>query len=154
MQVSKWLSDIAFHFGLFWLQTSVLIYSIVFIIMPESISKLLHASIWSGCADRNLNRFPFLGQLTGINLDLLLCTWLDLKNEDLFLCLIFTQRPMNDWKIEQSDGYSIGQWHVLAKSIEILISHVKKICCQCDSVTRHSWPLILQENPLTVWNLD
>ena len=46
--------------------------------------------------NRNLNRFPFLGQLTGINLDLLLCTWLDLKNEDLFLCLIFTQRPMND----------------------------------------------------------
>ena len=48
----------------------------------------------------DLSRHPILGLIS--NLDLLLCTGLNLQWVDLFLCLSLTQRPMNDQKIEQS----------------------------------------------------
>ena len=34
-----------------------------------------------------------------------------------FLCPIFTQRTMNDWKIEQSNEHGIGLYQLLANSI-------------------------------------
>ena len=49
----------------------------------------------------NLCRHLFLSQV--LKLDLLLCTGFNLEHADLFLCPIFTLRPMNDWKIEQSN---------------------------------------------------
>ena len=42
--------------------------------------------------DSNLSRCPFLGHV--IDLDPLLCTGFDLEHAVLFLCHIFTQRPM------------------------------------------------------------
>ena len=53
----------------------------------------------------NLSRRPFLGQV--VNFDLLLCTGFDSEHEALFLCHIFTQRPMADRKIERSEGRGI-----------------------------------------------
>ena len=55
--------------------------------------------------DSNLSRRPFLGQV--VNFDLLLCTGFDSEHEALFLCHIFTQRPMADRKIERSEGRGI-----------------------------------------------
>ena len=46
----------------------------------------------------------FLWQVVG--LEQLLCTGLNNEPEDLFLCLIFTQKPMNNQKIELFDGCS------------------------------------------------
>ena len=44
--------------------------------------------------DSNHSRRPFLGQV--VDLDLLLNTGFDLEHAVLFLCHMFTQRPMND----------------------------------------------------------
>ena len=46
----------------------------------------------------NFLQLLLLGHI--VNLYLLLCTWLNLKHADLFWYLSFTQRPINDWKIE------------------------------------------------------
>ena len=117
--VIAWLSNIAFHWRL---QTLVVI---------DSESRL--TSFPSFCAppsevavlfDSNLSRLPFLGQV--VDLDLLLCTGFDSEHAVLFLCHIFTQRPMNDRKIERSDGRGFGRQQLLANSIEIFISHEKK----------------------------
>ena len=62
--------------------------------------------------DSNLSRCPFLGQV--VDLDLLLCTGFDSEHSVLFLCHIFTQRPMTDRKIERSDGRSFGLQQLLA----------------------------------------
>ena len=43
---------------------------------------------------------PVLGQM--FNLNLLLCTGFSLEHADLFICLVFTERPMNNCKIQQS----------------------------------------------------
>ena len=74
--------------------------------------------------DWNLSRCPFLRQIVDLEigiriLDLLLCTGFDLVHTDLYLCLIFTQRSMNDQKIERSHYYYCGLQHSFAKSIEI-----------------------------------
>ena len=45
-----------------------------------------------------------------VALDLLFYTGFDLEHEDLFLCLIFTQRLMNEQKIEPSDKRCLGHW--------------------------------------------
>ena len=62
--------------------------------------------------DSHLGRRPFLGQV--VNFDLLLCTGFDSEHEALFLCHIFTQRPMADRKIELSDGRCIVWQNLLA----------------------------------------
>ena len=120
--VTIWLSNIAFHLRPIWLQTLVVI---------DSESRL--TSFPSFCAppsevavlfDSNLSRLPFLGQV--VDLDLLLCTGFDSEHAVLFLCHIFTQRPMTDRKIERSDGRCFGRQQLLANSIEIFISHEKK----------------------------
>ena len=72
----------------------------------------------------NLSRLPFLREV--INLDLLLCTGLKSEYAVLFLCHMFTQRPMNDCKIEWSDGRCFGWQQRLANSIENFISHEKR----------------------------
>ena len=72
----------------------------------------------------NLSTPPFPGHV--VNLDLLFCTGFDSEQAVLFLCHIFTQRPMTDRKIERSDGRGFGRQQLLANSIEIFISHEKK----------------------------
>ena len=64
--------------------------------------------------DSNLSRRPFLGQV--VDLDLLLCTGFDSELVVLFLCHIFTQGPgpMNDRKIERSNGRGFGRQQLLA----------------------------------------
>ena len=83
-----------------------------FRIMPDIVSKLLCAANWSSCAVR----------LAG----LLLCTGFDSEHPALFLCHIFTQRPMNDRKIERSDGRCFGMQQLLSNSVEKFISDIKK----------------------------
>ena len=88
--------------------------------------------------DSNLSRRPFLGQV--VDLDLLLCTGFDLEHAVLFLCHIFTQRRMNDRKIEQSDGCCFGLQQLLANSnysIEYFISNEKQIRHHCPIYTKH-----------------
>ena len=60
MQVSTWLSNIAFHLWLIWMQTLVAIR-----IMPDIVSKLLRFAIWSSCAVRfesEQTPFPWTGR--------------------------------------------------------------------------------------------
>ena len=116
-----WLSNIAFHLQPIWLQASVAI---------DSESRLtLFPSFWAQPSEvaalfyLNLSRCPFLGQV--VDSDLLLCTGLDLEHAVLFLYHIFTQRPMNDRKIERSDGRCLGRQQLVANSIEISL-HMKE----------------------------
>ena len=106
--VTIWLSNIAFHLRPIWLQTLVSI---------DSESR--QTSFQSFCAppsevavlfDSNLSRRPFLRQV--VDLDLLLCAGFDSEHEVLFLCHIFTQRPINDRKIEQSYGRCFGRQQI------------------------------------------
>ena len=117
--VTTWLSNIAFHLQPIWLQTLVAIDSEScltsfpsFCAPPSEVAVLFHL---------NLSRLPFLRQV--VDLDLPLCTGFDLEHAVLFLCHIFTQRSMNDRKIERSDGRCLGWQQLLAYSIEI--SHDK-----------------------------
>ena len=100
-----------------------------FRIMPDIVSKLLRACIWSRCVVQfEFEQTPFLGQV--VNLDLLLCTGFDSEHAILFLCHIFTQRPMNDCKIEQSDGRCFGWQQLFANWTPIpwkFSFHMKKI---------------------------
>ena len=104
-----------------------------FRVMLEIVSKVLRAAIWSGCSIRLESvQMPFSwtrhDQFRHLNM--LLCTWFNLEHvdlecrvaaldlamkgswyltnwllqmHDLFLCLLFIQRPMTDVKIEQSN---------------------------------------------------
>ena len=47
------------------------------------------------------------------------CTGFNSEYAVLFLCHILTQRPLNDRKIERSDGRGLGRQQLLANSIEI-----------------------------------
>ena len=120
--------NIAFHLQSIWLQTLV-------VIKFRSIQNhswhcfqafarrhLKSLGCWLQLSNSNLSRRPFLGQV--VDLDLLLCTGFD--TEHLFLCHILTQRPMTDWKIEQSNGRCFGLQQLLANFIENFISHEKK----------------------------
>ena len=127
------LIQVAFHLLPIWLQTLVAI---------DSESRL--TSFPSFCAplsevaalfDSNLSRRPFLRQV--VDLDLLLCTGFDLEHAVLFLCHIFTQRPMNDCKIERSRRRCFGQQQLLADSIEIFIKHEKKVARRGPISTKH-----------------
>ena len=55
---------------------------------------------------------------------------------DLSLCLIFTQRPLNDSKIELSSEHCFCLYLVPVKSIDIIFSHIKKVLL---SVTCSEW---------------
>ena len=120
---SPFLRQVAFHLRPILLQTLVAI-------DPES----CQTSFPSFCAppsevavlfDSNLSRRPFLGQL--VDLDLLLCTGFDSEPEDLFLCHIFTQRPMNDSKSERRDGCCFGQQQLLVDSMRTSFPNEKKL---------------------------
>ena len=106
-----------------------------FRIMPDIVSKVLRAAIWSCCVVQfEFEQTPFLGQV--VDLDLLLCTGFDSEHVVLFLCHIFTQRPMNDCKIEQSDGRCSGWQQLFANSMENFISHEKNHCRHCQIFTK------------------
>ena len=109
------LRQVAFHLLLIGLQTLVEINSESsltlfpsFCVLPSEVAVLFNL---------NLSTCPFLGQV--IDIDLLLCTRFDSKPVVLFLCHNFTQRPMNDCKIERSNGRCFGQQQLPAHSIEI-----------------------------------
>ena len=93
-------------------------------ITPDIVSKLLlppsEVAVLSVLFNLKLSRRSFLRQV--VNLFLLLCTGLDSEHAVLFQCHIFTQRPMNDRKIERRDGRCFGQQQLLTNSIEIFIS--------------------------------
>ena len=72
-----------------------------------------------------------------INLDLLLGTGFYLEHAVLYLCHIFTQRPMYDSKIKRSDGHCFGRQQRLANSIENFILHEKKVALRCPISTKH-----------------
>ena len=59
-----------------------------------------------------------------VDLDLLPCIGFDSNHADLFLCLVFTQRIVNE-RNEPSDGRCFGLLNVLAKSMKIHF-HIKK----------------------------
>ena len=86
--------------------------------MPAIVSKLLHATIWSRCS--------VLFESEQTPSDLLLCTGFYSEHAALFLCLVSTQRPMTDRKIERSYGCSFGQHQLVADSMENFVSHEKK----------------------------
>ena len=93
------LGQVSFHLRPIWLQTLVAIDSESrltsfpnFCASPSEVAALFNS---------NLSRRPFLGQV--VDLDLLLCTGFDSEHAVLFLCHIFTQRPMTDRKVERSD---------------------------------------------------
>ena len=107
------LGQVAFHLRPILLQTLVAIDSEScqtffpsFCTPPSEVAVLFY-----------LNLSPFLGQV--VDLDLLLCTWFNLEHVILFLCHIFTQRPMNDHKVERSDSRCFGRQKRLAYSMEI-----------------------------------
>ena len=85
--------------------------------MPDIVSKSFSTqpTALNVLFNLNLSRRPFLSQV--IDFDLLRCTGFDSEHTSLFLCHIFTQRPMNDWKIEQSDGRCFVPQQLLAKCI-------------------------------------
>ena len=122
--VTTWLSNIAFHLRLIWLQTLVAIDSESrltlfpsFCAPPSEVAVLF---------DWDLSRRPFKFLQQVIDLDLLLCTGFNLKHADLFLCHIFTRRQMTHRKIERSHGRGIGLQQFVANSIENFISLQKK----------------------------
>ena len=90
MLVTTWLSNIAFHLRLIWLQTLVAIDSESrltlfpsFCVPPSEVAVLF---------DLNLSRRPFLGPV--VDLDLLRFTGFDSEHAVLFLWHICTQRQM------------------------------------------------------------
>ena len=119
-------SNITFHLQMIWLQNFGCYW---FRIMPDIVSKLLLSAIWSCCAVQLVSvQTPFLRQV--VNLDLMLCsvcTGFNSEHTVLFLCSIFTQRPMTDWNIEQSYGLCFGQQQLLANSFKNFISHKKNV---------------------------
>ena len=131
------VSNITFHLRSIWLQPLA-----VRIIIPDIVSKLLRASIWSRCAVwfLNLSRRPVLGQI--VDLDLLLYTGFHLEHAVLFLCHIFTQWPMNDRKIERSNERGFSRKQLLANSIQNFISHEERVTRHGPIFTKH-WPFWL-----------
>ena len=87
--------DLATNFGCY--QFRITTSFLNFCVPPSEVAALFYS---------NLSRRPFLGQV--VDSDLLLCTVFDSEHVVLFLCRIFTQRPINDRKIERSDGRCLG----------------------------------------------
>ena len=86
-----------------------------FRIIPDIISKLFCSTMWSQCVasvwfESEQTPFP----RTGHWLRSAACTEFDLEHAVLFLCHMFTQQPMNDRKIMQSDGCGFGLQQLLA----------------------------------------
>ena len=97
------LGQVAFHLRPIWLQTLVAIDSEScltsfprFCAPPSEVAVLF---------DSNLSRRPFLGQV--VDSDLLLCTGFDLEHADLFLCHIFSQRPVTDRRLSKAMGAAL-----------------------------------------------
>ena len=139
--VTTWFSNITFHLWPIWMQTLIAIDSEIesesrqtsfpsFCTPPSEVAALFD-SIWA--------RHPFLGQVVDSEpiSDQQLCTGFDLEHVVLFLCHIFTQRPMTDRKIERSYGRCFGWQQLLANSIEIFISHEKKVTRCGPKFTKH-----------------
>ena len=127
------LSNITFHLQSIWLPTLVVIYSASRMTLFPSLC--MQPSEVSGLFYLNLSRLPFLRQV--IDLDLLFCTGFNSEHVVLFLFHILTQKPITIRKIEQNNGRCFGLQQVLANSIEVFISHKKKVTCRCPKYTKH-----------------
>ena len=99
------------------------------------VSKLLCAAIWSRCAVRfESEQTPFQVPRTGRRLRSAALHRIRFGTLHrirfgttlLFLCHIFTKRPMNDRKIEQIHGRGFGRQQLLAHSMEISFPMKKK----------------------------
>ena len=96
LQAFVWFSDTTFHLHQFLLEKFGSDWSQI---MPDIFSQLfLHYHLKWLFSSIGINLFWADAQFLDI-LDLLLCTGFDSEHTDLFWCLMFTQRPMNDWTI-------------------------------------------------------
>ena len=122
--VTTWLSNLAFHLRLIWLQILVAIDSASLLTsLPSFCTQPSEVAELSALFYSYLSKCPFLRHV--VNSDLLLGTGFDSEHEVLFLCHLFTQRPMNDRKIERSNGHCFGRQQLFANSIQISF-HMKK----------------------------
>ena len=122
-----------FSFRQLWLQALVSIHSESCKSLPENHASLCQSSFPSLSSptsevvvlfDRNLRRRPFFRQV--VDLNLLLCKGFDTVLADFYWCLIFTERPINDCKIELRNERGSDLLKVLAKFIENSLSRAKK----------------------------
>ena len=136
--VTTWLSNITFHLLLIWLQTLVTINSesrltsFPSFCVPPSEVALCRCTV-----QFKSEQTPF--SQTG---DLLLCTRFDSEHAVLFLCHILTQRPINDRKIELSNGCGLSWQQLLTAESRCqfhlnFIPHEKKVTLCCPKFTKH-----------------
>ena len=125
------LANIAFHLRPIWLQTLVTINSESrltsfpsFCVPPSEVAVLF---------DLNLSRCrrPLLGQVPAAlhRIGLGTCCFVPMS--------YFSQIPMNDREIQQSNGRCLGRQQLLANSINILFHMKKKVTCCCLKFTKH-----------------
>ena len=118
MQVTALLLKTAFQLKQIWLQS-----------IQNHARHCFLAAIWTSevavLFDLSLKRLPFLRQV--FNLDLLLCTGLDLEHADFFLC--HTQRPMNNGNIGQTVSSALVGNNILAIPFKISFHMKKKMTC-------------------------
>ena len=126
-----------FSFRKLWLQALVSIDSESCKSLQENHASLCQSSFPSLSSppsevavlfDRNLSRRPFFSQVDDwvVDWNLLLCKGFDTVLVDFYWCLVFTERPINDCKIEISNERGSDPLKVLAKSIESSLSRAKK----------------------------
>ena len=134
MLVTTWLSKIEYHLRPIWLQILVVINSeSLLTLFPSFCTKPSEVAV---LFNSNLSRSPFFGHVVS---NMLLCTGFHLEQENLFLCYIFTERPMTDRKIEPSNGCYFGQqqplkfsFHMKKKPVPLKFSfHMKKKITGC-----------------------
>ena len=108
-----------------------------FRITPDIVSKLLRSTSWSLCAAQFKSEqtlFPQIGCLLRPaalhRIPFRTCCFVPIS--------FFTQRPMTDRKIEQSNGRCFGRQQLLADSIKIFHFHLKqKVTCSSQEFTKH-----------------
>ena len=122
----SFVTDLAANFGCYW-----------FRITPDTFpSFCAPQSKVTVLFNMNLSKGPFLGQV--IDLDLQLCTGFDSEHAVLFLCHIFTQRPMTNRKIKRSDGRCFGWQQLLDNSVKNKFSHVLVAASNLQSIKTFS----------------
>ena len=92
--------------------------------MQDIISEVLSLSEVAVLFSSNLCTLPFLRLV--VESDLLLYTGINMEHADLLLCPMFTQRQINDQKIEQNNGCCFGWQQLLTNFIKNFKFRMKK----------------------------
>ena len=96
---------------------------------------LEHSSLKWQCCSTGIWA-PVLGQM--FNLNLLLCTGFSLEHADLFICLVFTERPMNNCKIQRSYERCFGMHITFLQNPSKFPPPPKKLLAgHCQKFTKH-----------------